>query len=177
MEHWLGISWKDDIALSMPVGVIIIRGTIVFITLILLFRFVLKRAAGSLGLPDLLVVVLLGDASQNAMAGPSKTVADGLALVLTIIFWAFLMDWLGFRFPWFEKIFEPPPLTLIKDGQMNRRNMRKELVTEDELTSQLRLQGITDINEVKIACMESSGEISVVKRDEEQHKRDKKQAS
>ena len=177
MEHWLGISWKDDFALSMPAGVIIIRGTIVFLALFTLFRVVLKREAGSLGLPDLLVVVLLGDASQNAMSGPSKTVGDGLLLVLTIILWAYTIDWLGYRFPWFERLVEPAPLTLVKDGKLQRRNMRKEFITEDELMGQLRLQGITDIADVKIACMESGGEISVVQRDEEQHKKEQKQTS
>jgi uncharacterized membrane protein YcaP (DUF421 family) len=66
----------------------------------------------------------------------------------------------------------PAPLKLIKDGQMLFQNMRKEMITADELNSQLRQQGIEGCHEVKDAYIEGDGRISVIKyeKDEEPNK-------
>jgi hypothetical protein len=58
----------------------------------------LKREAGGVGITDMLVIVLLADAAQNAMAGEYKSISDGLVLVSTIIFWSYALDWLGYRY-------------------------------------------------------------------------------
>lgn len=71
----------------------------------------------------------------------------------------------------------PPPLELVRDGKMLRLNMRRELVTPDELMSQLREQGLHDLALVKSACMEGDGHIRVVKRDGGQHPPPKKTTS
>jgi uncharacterized membrane protein YcaP (DUF421 family) len=86
-------------------------------------------------------------------------------LVLTIVFWDTALNWLRFRFKTFERLLAASPLPLIKDGQLNRRNMRREFITEDELKSHLRQEGLRDFSEVEFACLEGNGEISLVKRD------------
>jgi uncharacterized membrane protein YcaP (DUF421 family) len=113
------------------------------------------------------LITLLADASQNAMAGEYKTVPSGIILVCTIIFWSYTFDWLSFKFPWFSHLVEPPPLPLIKEGRLLRKNMRHELITEDELMSQLREQGLDDWGKVKEAYIESDGHISVVQYKEQ----------
>jgi uncharacterized membrane protein YcaP (DUF421 family) len=59
----------------------------------------LRREPGTVGIADLLMVVLIADASQNAMAGDYRSILDGLTLILTIVFWNYFMDWLTLRFP------------------------------------------------------------------------------
>ena len=76
-----------------------------------------------------------------------------------------MINWLSYRFKPIERLLAPAPLTLIENGRMNRRNMRKELITEEELRSQMRQQGVNEFEEVKRACLEATGEISVVKID------------
>jgi uncharacterized membrane protein YcaP (DUF421 family) len=90
-------------------------------------------------------------------------------LVATIIFWDFALDWLSYKSPGFQRLIEPPPLLLVKNGQLLSRNMRKELITEEDLMMQLREQGISDISKVKEAHIESNGHISVVESTEKQH--------
>jgi uncharacterized membrane protein YcaP (DUF421 family) len=85
--------------------------------------------------------------------------------VLTIVFWNVLLNWLSYRFKVFERLVAPPPLRLVDNGKMNRNNMRKQFITEDELRAQLRQQGVQHMAEVKQACLEANGEISVVKVD------------
>lgn len=130
-----------------------------------MLRLVLRREAGTVGITDLLVVVLIADAAQNAMGDDYRSIPDGLLLVATIIFWSWALNWLGFRFPRIQRLVHPAPLPLVKDGRLLRKNMARELITEDELMSQLRLQGASDVRQVASALMEGDGRISVIMRD------------
>lgn len=157
--------WQELFVPVHPISEIILRGTITYIMLFLILRFFLKRQAGVIGIADLLVVVLIADAAQNAMASEYKSITEGAILVLTIVFWNYAIDWLGFRFPAFQRLTRPPPLLLIKDGEMLFRNMRQEMITTDELNSQLRQQGIAHCSQVKRAYIEGDGRISVIRND------------
>lgn len=163
MPNWLGdLDWKSVFFLDKPLLEIIVRGSVMYLALFALLRLVLKRESGALGITDLLVVVLLADAAQNGMAGDYQSLPDGLILVATIVFWAWTLDWLGYRVPAIQRLVHPPPLPLIKDGRLLRRNMRRELITDDELMSQLRLHGVSDPSDVVAAYMEGDGRISVI---------------
>jgi uncharacterized membrane protein YcaP (DUF421 family) len=163
------MDWKSIFAPDVPLIEIVLRASVMYISLFVLLRVILKRQTGSLGMTDLLLITLLADASQNAMAGEYTSIIDGIVLVATIIFWNYAFDWLSFKSERFSRLIEPAPLLLIKDGKLLRRNMRKELITEDELMSQLREQGLDDPSKVKEAYMESNGQFSVVQRKEKQH--------
>jgi uncharacterized membrane protein YcaP (DUF421 family) len=145
---------------------IALRGTLTYLALLLLLRVALKRQSGGLGVTDILVLVLIADAAQNAMADDYRTIADGLLLVATILFWAFAIDWLGYRIPVVERLVHPAPLPLIEDGQPLLRNLRAELLTHEELMSHLRAQGVDHVSEVERAYLEGNGQLTVIKRGE-----------
>jgi uncharacterized membrane protein YcaP (DUF421 family) len=169
------VDWKTIFLPDVPLLEIILRASVMYISLFVLLRVILKRQTGSLGMTDLLLITLLADASQNAMAGEYTSIVDGIVLVSTIIFWNYAFDWLSFKFDWFSRLIEPAPLLLIRDGKLLHRNMRKELITEEELMGQLRQQGLDDPAKVKEAYMESDGQFSVVQHKEKQQPRkDKK---
>ena len=170
------MDWKSLFSLDGPVPVleIILRGSVMYIALFILLRILLKRQTGSLGMTDLLLITLIADASQNAMAGEYKSLSSGIVLVCTIIFWSYTLDWLGYKFPWFQRLTEPPPLPLIKEGKLLRQNMRRELITEDELISHLREEGVDDWRKVKVAFIESDGHISVVPYEQKRASRGKR---
>ena len=142
----------------------IARGSAMYWFLFLLFRLVIRRRVGSPGMADILVLVIISDAAQNAMSGNYVSVPAGMVLVATIIGWNVALDWVGFRFPALERLLLPPPLLLVRDGRMLRRNMRQEFLTEMELTAKLREHGISAIHEVERAYMEPDGEITVIKQ-------------
>jgi len=166
------IDWKSVFVPSLHVGEIVLRGTIVYLFLFAVFR-VLRRGAGTIGISDLLVVVLIADAAQNAMANEYKSITEGLILVATIVFWDYLLDWLGYRFPAVRRLIRPAPLLLIKDGRIQKRNLRQEMITEEELMGQLREQGVESVKGVKQSYMEADGSISVIKGDNEARRRKK----
>jgi uncharacterized membrane protein YcaP (DUF421 family) len=163
------VDWGTVFVPKTPLLEIVVRGTLVYLALFAMLRLVLKRQSGAIGVSDLLVVVLIADAAQNAMAGDYKSVPDGVLLVAVIIFWSYALDWLGHRYPRVGRFLHPPPLLLVEDGRMHRRNMRAELITPEELMSQLREQGVEHLARVKRAYMEGDGKLSVVTRDGGQH--------
>lgn len=165
MPFLAAIDWSNIFVPSVSVFEIIIRGSLVYLALFLLFRVFLKRDAGSVGLADLLLVVLIADASQNAMSADYKSVTDGVVLISTLAFWNYFLDWLAWRSPKIRAWISPPPLRLIKDGRMLRHNLRKEMLSKDELLGHLREEGINSLADVKEAYIESDGKISVVKRE------------
>jgi uncharacterized membrane protein YcaP (DUF421 family) len=150
--------------LSVPVWELVVRGSAIYLFLFLIFRFVVRRDLGSVGVSDILILVIIADASQNAMAGEYKTVTDGFILIATLIGWNVLFNAMGFHFAWFRRFAEPPPLLLVRDGKIIRKHLRLEMMTEDELLAKLRLQGIESLKEVKRARLEAEGDVSVIKR-------------
>lgn len=157
------IDWSSVFVPTVHIGELFLRGTIIYLFLLVILR-VLRREAGTIGISDLLVVVLIADAVQNAMSSEYKSITEGIVLVLTIVFWDYFVDWLGYRFPFIQRLVRPAPLLLIKDGRLQRRNMRQELITEEELMGQLREQGVERVEEVKKCYLEGDGQISVIKR-------------
>ena len=148
-------------SLEYPVWQMMLRGTAVYWFLLLVFRFVLRRDVGSMGVADLLFVVLVADASSNAMQGEYRTVSDGLVLLGTLIGWNFLLDWLGYHSPAVSRFLEAPPEVLIKHGKPNHRVLKREMITLEELDAQLREQGVESLSSVRVARMESDGQLSV----------------
>ena len=142
--------------------------------LFFLFRFVLRRDAGSIGLSDVLLIVLIADAAQNGMAGEYKSVGEAMVLVGTIAGWNYAIDWMSFHNHSFARFAEPRVVTLIKHGTIVPSNLRREMLTIEELESQLRENGVVDdIGEVKHARLEPDGHISVIRYSGEQTHRKK----
>jgi len=168
MDRIIRVDWAELFIPTHSVAEMIVRGTLMYLALFVILRFVMKRQAGTIGIADILVIVVIADAAQNAFSREYQSVTEGVVLVLTIVFWDFVIDWTAYRFPAFGKLMEPPPLPLVKDGRIVRRNLRQELMTVEELKSQLRKQGVEDIGEVRDAFMESDGQITAVPRDKSQ---------
>jgi uncharacterized membrane protein YcaP (DUF421 family) len=156
---WSGIFGVDTSPLELMV-----RGSAMYLFLFLIFRVVIRRRVGSVGMADILILVIVADAAQNGMAGEYRTVTEGAILISTIIAWSVLADFLTYKSPMLQKLLEPPPLLLIENGRLNRRNLRHEFLSEDELKSKLREHGVTDYAQVKQAFLESEGEVSVIKK-------------
>ena len=165
------IDWHKLLVPDQPILDSMIRGTIVYLMLFSVFRFLLRRRARGLAMADVLVIVLIADASQNAMGSEYKSVTEGAVLVLTIVCWDIVIDWVGDRIPWLRPVLRPPPLPLIKDGKILRANMRQEMVTPDELHSELRKQGFDDYDCIQKAFLEADGSVSVITTDGQQQRR------
>lgn len=158
------LDWHALFIPEMPLEMVV-RGTVSYWFLFLLFRFGVRRRVGAVGMADILILVIVSDAIQQSMAGEYVSVTDGFILVAVLVGWTVFTDWLAFRFQWAQRFLEPPPLPLIRDGKILRRNLRAEFLAESELQAKLREAGVADYAEVQSAFMESDGKITVVKKD------------
>ena len=159
----VAIDWNATFVPTIHLGEIVLRGTLIYLFIFIIFR-VLRREAGALSVGDLLVVTLIADAAQNAMASDYKSVPEGVVLISTIVAWDFFFDWLASRFPRAQAIIQPPTLPLIQDGVILWRNLRKEMVSEAELRMHLREHGCENVSEIRLCCLEADGHISVIEK-------------
>jgi len=169
MDKFFQVDWQSVFVPTESLLEIFIRGTIMYLAMFTLLR-VFRRQAGSFSIADLLVIVVIADAAQNGMAGDSKSVTEAVLLIVVIVLWDFFLDWLGFNSKIFERILEPEKLKIIEDGKMLRRNMSKEMITPDELESQLRQDGIKDVSEVEVGYLESDGHFSFITKESKEQK-------
>ena len=156
-----GVDWDQLLAVDPPLAETVLRGSLTYLVSFAFLRL-FKREAGSVGIADLLVIVLIADAAQNAMAASYTSVTNGAVLVGTLLFWSYVLDWLGYHVPRVRRLVRPRPVPLIVDGRPLVANLRRQLMTEEELLSQVRLQGVADLARVRSAYVEVDGHISVL---------------
>jgi uncharacterized membrane protein YcaP (DUF421 family) len=159
------IDWSQLFGFSVNPLEIVVRGTVIFWFIFLLFRLVLRRDIGAIGIADVMLLVLIADAASNGMSGGYDSITDGCILIATLAGWNYVLDSMSFHFPVIRRLIQPPPQALVVNGKIQRKAMRAELITMEELNSKLRQQGIENLDEVKIAHLEEDGEISVLRHD------------
>jgi uncharacterized membrane protein YcaP (DUF421 family) len=163
MEKIFDINWQGLMYLHISPLEIFVRGTLTYWSILLLLR-VFRRGTGQFSVSDILLIILIGDAAQNAMAGTYQSISEGILLVATLIFWDLVIDWMSYKFPTFGLLTQHKPRLLIKDGEFQRHNMRKELINEEELISYLREKGEASVKSVKACYLEGSGNLSVLEQ-------------
>jgi uncharacterized membrane protein YcaP (DUF421 family) len=158
------VDWSALFGIHVSIVELVLRGSAMYFFLFLVFRFVLRRDVGSVGIADILLLVIVADAAQNAMAGEYNSISEGFILVSTILGWNLLLDWLAFRFSGFAKFAQPSALQLVRHGRPLHRNLAQEMLTMEDLMSKLREHGIEHLDQVKHVYMEGDGAISVIKQ-------------
>lgn len=153
--------WQQLFGIEKSILELVVRGTVMYWFLFLLLRFVMRRDVGAIGIADVLLIVIIADAAQNAMDDGYRTLTEGMILVGTLVAWNVLTNWLNYHSRWFERFSEAPPVLLVRNGKLLERNLRREMLTHDELMSKLRQQSVERLEEVRWAYMEGDGQISV----------------
>jgi uncharacterized membrane protein YcaP (DUF421 family) len=169
MNSWFETDWRRIFAPEMSLPEVVVRGTVVYVCLVLLLRVILKRQAGKVALSDLLVVAVVGGISRNPMVRDAYSVVDGLLVISVDLFWSYAMDWLSYYVPLIHKVLHPQPVLLLRDGLLLKDNLQRELITDSQMHCQLRKSGVLDPALVAEAWMEADGQISVVRRPDMEH--------
>ena len=157
--------WSSLFALEAPLLETLLRATVVFLAIFVLMRVIGQREAGGLGITDVLLVVLVAEATAGGLGRTSESLTDSILLVATILLWSLVIDAVAYRSPRLARILKARPRPLIQDGRPNRKVLRRELMSEDELMAQMRLHGVTSVDDVERAYLEPNGMISVIRRD------------
>ena len=101
------IEWAELLVPTHSIAEILLRGTVMYLSLFLILRFVMVRQSSAIGIADILVIVVIADAAQNGFAKEYKSITEGVFLVLTIVFWNTLLNWLGYRYKILERLLSP----------------------------------------------------------------------
>ena len=159
---WDQASWVNMFRLHLPdspvtVAEKIVRTVVVYFALVSLLRIFGKRELAQLNPFDLVVLLLLSNAVQNAIIGPDNTLVGGLLGAVTLLVLNYLVVRFMFRHKRLDQILEGDPTVLIEHGQLRRAELAKELLTESELQTVAHRQGFANIDEVETCVLEPGG--------------------
>jgi uncharacterized membrane protein YcaP (DUF421 family) len=141
----------------------IVRGMIVYVFLLVLIRISGKRQVGQLAPFDLVLLLVLSNAVQNAMNGGDNSVLGGLISAMTLVGLNYTIGYATYRSKKLEAFIEGRPLLLVHDGKLFEDVMASAQLTHHELNSALRQAGCLSIANVRTAILENNGSINVVK--------------
>lgn len=149
--------------IEVPVLELFLRGTVIYLGILFLMRVLPRRTGGELAMMDLVFIILIAEAATHSF-GSYESVTEGFIVILTLVGWNFVVNWLSFHFPFIEKLVSTSSIQIVKAGTLLRRNMRREYITEEELFESLHREGIDDISQVKAAFVEGDGDITIIKQ-------------
>lgn len=158
-------TWHDIWALETPLLELLARAAVLYLGILLILRIMPRRTGGELATMDLVLILLVTECAAHSL-GDYTSLSDGLVMIVSVMGLNYLVNALSYRCKWLERVVSSPPIPIVRDGELLRRNMRREFLTEEELMSHLRKNDIDDIAKVKCAYVEGEGQITFVTRTE-----------
>ncbi|MBG6111876.1 uncharacterized membrane protein YcaP (DUF421 family) [Flavobacterium sp. CG_23.5] len=144
---------------------IIVRSVAVYIFMIIALRIFGKKELSQLNTADVILILLISNSVQNAMVGNDTTLWGGLAAATILFFINFTLKKLMYKFPAFSKLLEEKPVILIHNGNLDFKSLSKLNITSDELREAMREHGVENFKDVKLAILETDGNISIISGD------------
>jgi uncharacterized membrane protein YcaP (DUF421 family) len=144
---------------------VIFSTSIVVFLIVFVIRWLGNKGMGQLKTIELIIILGLGEAIGQSMLNPSQTsIPQGFTVVIIAIAIFKVYDYLTIKYTKFNKVIEPDPILLVKDGKMIDEAMKKARISKKELESYLRLTGTDDISEIKSSHLEINGQVSFIKK-------------
>ncbi len=134
----------------------------VYLFIVIAIRLFGKKELAQLSVVDLVFILLISNAVQNAMVGPDASLSGGLVAATTLFVVNYILKYLQYRFPKFGKIVEGDATMLIYKGKIISSHLKKAKITEDELMEAVREHSVASVKEVDLAILEVDGSISVL---------------
>ena len=158
----MGVEGTWSVAV-VPLLSIVVRVAAVYVFLLVLVRMAGKREVGRLSPMEFLSALLLSETVSPALTGGDDSLAAAFVAALTLMLLTIGSNVLSFRFRWFETLTEGSPGLLISSGRINRRVMKQERITKQQLETALRREGIESVEAVRKAFVEPNGDITILK--------------
>ena len=143
---------------------IVIRAAIIFAFVFLLTRLLGRRELNSLEPFDLILLIVTGDLVQQGVTQNDQSLTGAMLAISTIGLLTVALSYLSFRFKRMRPILNGEPIVLVEDGEVIEANLRRQRLTREEIGAEARLEGISSIEDVRWAILETNGQISFVTR-------------
>jgi len=141
-----------------------LRAVAVYGLALLVIRIMGKRTVGNFTAFDLLVALMLGEVMDEIIYG-DVPFAQGTVAIVTIASAHYANSWLSYWGHGFDKLLEGTPTVVVRDGQLQRKGMRAERMNENDVRAELRLNDVDDLEEVRLAMVETDGQVSVLRQE------------
>jgi len=141
---------------------IILSSVTVYVFILLAIRLFGKKELAQLSVIDLVFILLISNAVQNAMVGSNTSLAGGLVAASALFITNYALKFAIYRFPGFGRLLQGEPLLLIYKGKLNHQNLSKAKITVNEIKETVREHGVASIEEVDLAVLEIDGNISIL---------------
>ena len=145
---------------------IVLRAVVLYVFVIFVMRVIGRRELSSMTPFDLVLMIILGDAIQQGLTQDDYSVTGAAIVVGTIASLQVLTSYASFRLPLLRPILDGQPIVVVEDGKPIERNLKRERISVEELTEEMRQQQISSLDEVQWAILETSGQISFLKKGE-----------
>ncbi len=141
----------------------IVRGLVVYLFLMILFRIAGRRTLGSITNFDFVLLLIISEATQNAMIGNDYSVTNGFLVILTLVGLDIVLSYMKQRFPAMERYLDGLPLILVDQGRPLKDLMYRVRVDEQDILAAAREKhGLERMDQIKYAILETNGMISIV---------------
>jgi uncharacterized membrane protein YcaP (DUF421 family) len=145
---------------------LVFRAAAVFIFIFVITRLIGKRELATLEPFDLILLVVLGDLVQQGVTQDDYSVTGALIVISTMALMTVGTSYLSFRFRPLRRVLDGEPVVLMENGRPIERNLRRERLTLDEVAEKARIEQVESLDDVRLAVLERSGDISIIpKRD------------
>jgi uncharacterized membrane protein YcaP (DUF421 family) len=144
---------------------LVVRGTVMFWILFALTRGMKKRTLGDMAPFELLFLVVVGDLVQTGVTQEDYSLTGSILALSTFGFWVSVLTWLSWRSGRARRIIEGVPLVLVSDGKPVDAALKLEQMPLSEVLEAARQAGLATLEEVRLAVLEPSGRISIIKRE------------
>ena len=168
MSHALfALPWHEMLLPKPSWGEKLIRPIMIYLALLLIFRFVAKRELAQATLFDFLIILLISNVVQNAIIGEDNSVLGALAGAVALVLLSALLNRVTAGSKQARIILEGKPFLLVRKGKIDEGQMRSQSVSRNDLFSSIRKQGVARLNDVAYAILELDGSISVIKTEDD----------
>lgn len=141
----------------------VLRAAAIYLLLLFIFRMAGRRTLAQITTFDLVLLLIVSEATQNAMLGDDNSITNSFLVITTLVGLDIILSLFKQRFPESEKIMEGVPLIIVAEGKPLKDRMKKARVDEDDvLTAARELQGLERLDQIKYAVLERSGGISII---------------
>jgi uncharacterized membrane protein YcaP (DUF421 family) len=148
--------------LAIPAWDIILRTIVIYLVILIGLRIAGKREIGQMTVFDLVVLLLISNAAQNAMLGPDTSLVGGVLAAVVLLAMNAVVAGLRMRWPRLRRLVEGTPTLLVLRGEAITDHLRREGIDQETLEAALREHGVKDLDDVEMAVLEIDGSISVV---------------
>ena len=144
----------------------VLRAGAIYIFLLLLFRISGRRTLSEITTFDFILLLIIGEATQQGLLGDDFSVTNALLIIATLIVMDIVLSLFKEHVPIAGKLLDGMPMVLVENGQPLRDRMKKARVDEYDIMEEARrAQGLERMDQIKYAVLEVSGAISIVPKD------------